>query len=385
MMMARQLWQTRIEACLRERNVVWLHGVRRVGKTTLCRSLNQARYFDCELPRVRRALEDPEAFLAEHEGGLLVLDEIHRLLNPSEVLKIAADHFPRTRLVATGSSTLAARRKFRDTLTGRKRALWLLPATLADMRDLGRQKNLDERMLKGGLPEFLLNDGLTDENYREWIDSYWAKDLEELFAVDKKAAFMKFMELIFHQSGGLFEATPFATDCGVSRQTIHNYLEILETTLVAIVLRPYAGGNANEIRRQPKVFAFDTGFVCYMRDWSSLRPEDRGRLLEHLVLNELLAHIAKERVFYWRDKQAHEVDFVVKPDRQPAVLAVECKTQSSKLNPSALQAFRAHHPQGENLVVCLDIHEPYSRHFGGLLVRFVPFDRLDQILAPLWR
>jgi hypothetical protein len=47
-------------------------------------------------------------------GSIVVLDEIHRLTNPSEVLKIAADHFPKVRVVATGSSTLAARRKFKD-------------------------------------------------------------------------------------------------------------------------------------------------------------------------------------------------------------------------------------------------------------------------------
>lgn len=47
-----------------------------------------------------------------------MLDEVHRLRNPSELLKIAADHYPTTRIIATGSSTLGATRKFRDSLTG---------------------------------------------------------------------------------------------------------------------------------------------------------------------------------------------------------------------------------------------------------------------------
>jgi len=33
---------------------------RRVGKTYLCQSLPDIEYFDCELPRVRRMMEDPE-------------------------------------------------------------------------------------------------------------------------------------------------------------------------------------------------------------------------------------------------------------------------------------------------------------------------------------
>jgi len=102
-----------------------------------------------------------------------------------------------------------------------------------------------------------------DDAYREWIDSFWAKDIQELFEVRRRAAFLKFMELVFRQSGGLFEATAFAAPCEVSRQTIVNYLEILETTLMVVTLRPFSGASAAEIKAQRKVYAFDTGFVCY--------------------------------------------------------------------------------------------------------------------------
>lgn len=375
-MFPRPFWTRRIEALLARRNVLWVAGVRRVGKTVLCRSLAGARYFDCELPRVRRELEDPDLFLRRQGKSLVVLDEIHRLVHPSEILKIAADHFPAVQVVATGSSTLAARRKFRDTLAGRKNELWLLPATLADLRAFGRE-DLDARMLRGGLPPFLLGQGLDDGEFREWIEAFWAKDLQELFVVDKKAAFIKFMELLFRQSGGQFEATAFAGPCEVTRQTIQTYLQILETTLTAIVLRPFAGGSAVELRAQPKVFAFDTGFVCYLRDWDRIRKEDRGILLEHLVLNELLAHVPRDRVFYWRDKQKHEVDFVVRPARGQKPVAIECKASSRAFDPAGLRAFRAHHPGGQNLVVCLDLAEPVVTRVGGLEVRFVPFDQLD--------
>ncbi len=57
----------------------------------------------------------------------VVLDEIPRLPNPSELLKIAADHFPDRCILATGSSTLGASSRFRDTLAGRKSELWLTP------------------------------------------------------------------------------------------------------------------------------------------------------------------------------------------------------------------------------------------------------------------
>ena len=66
-----------------------------------------------------------------------MLDEVHRLTNPSELLKIAADHYPTVRVLATGSSTLGASGKFRDTLAGRKVDLRLTPMIVSDLRDFG--------------------------------------------------------------------------------------------------------------------------------------------------------------------------------------------------------------------------------------------------------
>ena len=60
-------------------------------------------------------------------GTTLGFDEVHRLADPSLLLKIAADEYPGLRILATGSSTLAATGKFRDSLTGRKRAVQLYP------------------------------------------------------------------------------------------------------------------------------------------------------------------------------------------------------------------------------------------------------------------
>lgn len=111
-MVNRAYWQTQVAEAWEERPVVWLTGVRRVGKTTLCSSLKDVAFHDCELPRVRHQIEeDPEGFLAQVSTSHLVLDEVHRIGNPSELLKIAADHFPKLRVLATGSSTLGASRQ----------------------------------------------------------------------------------------------------------------------------------------------------------------------------------------------------------------------------------------------------------------------------------
>lgn len=64
--------------------------------------------------------------------------------------------------------------------------------------------------------------------------------------------------------------------CHISQSTVVNYLEVLEATFVAHIVRPFHRHKPAEIVAAPKVYAFDTGFVCYYRGWTSLRREDMG-------------------------------------------------------------------------------------------------------------
>ena len=373
-MVDRQFWRNRIETAWERRSVIWLSGVRRVGKTCLCQTLPDVEYFDCELPRVRRLMEDPEAFLGSIGDGRIVLDEIHRLPNPSELLKIAADHYPQIQIVATGSSTLGASAKFRDTLAGRKSELWLTPIIKADLNDFDRA-DIPHRLLHGGLPPFFLEAGLPEPEFQEWIDAYWAKDIQELFRLERRYSFQKFTELLMAQSGGVFEASRFARPCEVSRTTISNYLSVLEATFVVHIVRPFSTHRATEIVAAPKVYGFDTGFVCYYRGWSQLRQEDLGLLWEHFVLNEIMAHTQSREIRYWRDKREHEIDFVLTRGHDIPI-GIECKWAASGFSPRSLLAFRRQYPSGKNFVVAHDIDRPFTKDYNDIQVRFVNLDTL---------
>jgi predicted AAA+ superfamily ATPase len=111
-MIKRTFWIQQIEQMFEKRSVIWLYGVRRAGKTFLCKSIPDVLYFDCEIPEVRRRVED-EVFLRGVKNKTIALDEIHRLKDPSQLLKIAADHYPKIRVIATGSSTLRLTKNLR--------------------------------------------------------------------------------------------------------------------------------------------------------------------------------------------------------------------------------------------------------------------------------
>ena len=379
MFIERISWWKRIEQAWQERSIVWLMGVRRMGKTKLCQGLGNVEYFDCEKPTVQQQIEGGvEKFLESQQGKRIILDEIHCLSNPSSVLKIAADHYPTVKIIATGSSTLGASAKFKDTLAGRKREVWLTALLLEEI-DKIEGFTIERRLLFGGLPAYFTAKNLPETDFREWMDAYWAKDIQELFTVGKRHSFQKFAALLWAQSGGLFEASKFAASCEVSRPTINNYLAILEETFVVHVIRPFSNYRQTEIVSAPKVYGFDTGFVCYAKMWRQLRQEDYGVLWEHCVLNEIQAYLQIRSINYWRSKRGHEIDFVLRTHRDK-ITAIECKfsslsMQGDKAAYSAIgknfAAFRELYPDGENYVVCYDVSMPFQRKHGDIILSFV--------------
>ena len=328
----------------------------------LAQSLSDTEFLNCDLPGVVERLRDPESFYRAVKKPVVVFDEVHQLPDPSRLLKIGADEFPRLRILATGSSTLAATSKFRDSLTGRKRVVELLPVLHEELPAFGVAE-VRERLLRGGLPPALLANEPNPEFFGEWMDSYFARDVQELFRLEKRSAFLRLLELLFRQSGGMLDVTKLAAESQVSRPTVTNWLEVYQITHVVHPVRPFAAGGRREIVAQPKVFGFDTGLVCHARGWDRLRPEDCGVLWEHLVLDTLLA-AGLPKVHFWRDKQHREVDFVV-PRGRDTVDAIECKWKPDAFETRGLAAFRALYPKGTNYVVSPLSGPAYERSQDG--------------------
>ncbi len=376
-MIERPFWNGRLVAAWKQAPIIWLTGPRRVGKTVLAQSLPHAEFLNCDLPSVVERLRDPESFYRSVKKRFVVFDEVHQLSDPSRLLKIGADGFPRLRILATGSSTLAATQKFRDSLTGRKRVIEFVPVLHEELPAFGIV-DVRDRLLRGGLPPALLAADHNPEFYVEWMDSYFARDVQELFRLEKRAGFLRVLELLLRQSGGMLDVSKVATESQISRPTVTNWLEVYQITHVMHLVRPFSGGGRREIVAQPKVFGFDTGLVCHTRGWDNLRTEDCGVLWEHLVLDTLIsAGLAK--IHFWRDKQQREIDFVV-PRSRDTVDAFECKWNPEAFETRNLGAFREQYPKGKNYVVSPLTCPTYERVQNGLKVVVVSPGELHQML-----
>ena len=364
-MITRALWLDMIYRAWSERPIVWLSGVRRVGKTTLARMMPEALYYNCDLPSTIRAASDPELFLASQRmGAVIALDEIHRLPDPSQLLKVAADEFPHLMVLATGSSTLAATSKFRDSLTGRKRSIYLSPVLWEECNNAFGIPDLDRRLLHGGLPESLLATTKPLPNFSEWIDSFYARDILELFNVRNRQGFLALFRILLRWSGGQIDYSRLSRLTELSLPTVRSYIEVLGTAHAVYLLRPYRGGGAGEIVSRPKCYAFDTGFVTYEKGWDRIREEDRGILWEHLVLDSLRVHCTDDSIFYWRNKNGREVDFVARRENG-RLDTYECKINPADIHPGGTIAFRRRYPIGRDFIVVPVAPQPYRIRRGG--------------------
>lgn len=366
-MIKRNFWAQRIRKAWETAPIAWLSGVRRIGKTTLAKSFgDDVFYVNCDLPLTGEAVRDPELFYRNCEHSILVFDEIHQLDQPSRLLKIGADMFPSIKILATGSSTLAASKKFRDTLTGRKQAVHLTPVLWDELENF--KIPLLKRLYHGGLPPMLLSGEKNPSLYREWMDSFFARDVQQLFNFRSSEKFSALFEYLIKQSGGLLEKNRAANALSISRPTLESYLNALQIMHAVTLLRPFYGRGQKEIVKMPKCYAFDTGFVSFCRGWSPLRMEDYGILWEHFVLEFLQAHRWNHSIYYWRDAVGREIDFVI-PRNRDEIDVIECKWDPKQFEVNSLKVFRSYYPKGKNYIVSPIYSSGYTKQINGLTIR----------------
>jgi len=182
-----------------------------------------------------------------------------------------------------------------------------------------------------------------------------------------RTGFLKLLQLLFLQSGGILDVTSMSKESGLSRPTVMSHIEALTVAHAIYPVFPFFGGGQREIVKRPKVYAFDTGFVCYSNGWDNIRETDRGILWEHLVLDML--RVKYGEVYYWQDKLKNEIDFVVK-DRGGNVNIFECKINANKFSLKSLKKFRDFYPKGINYCISPSVKEPYKLRLQSFEIEF---------------
>jgi len=310
---ARQLAPVLLNA-FRHFPAVVVTGPRRAGKTTLLRKLfPKARYVLLEDPDIQaRVRSDPRAFLEELQPPA-VFDEIQNAPELLDYVRTLIDSRPRRmgQWLFTGSQEAPLMRGITESMAGRAAILQLLPFSLAE--------NAKVDMLHGGFPEVLALPQARRLWFASYLQTYLERDVRAITNVRDLVTVRRFLSLLASRHGQVLNKTDLAAHLGVSVPTIGEWLSILEVTGQIILVPPYFDNFGKRLIKSPKIYWGDSGLACYLLGVTSSAELERspflGALFEGFVAGEILKSQAnqgmRKELYYFRDQQGLEVDFLV--------------------------------------------------------------------------
>lgn len=337
-----------IQKRITEVPAVVLLGPRQAGKTTLALALGKklgAVYLDLESEQDRAKLAEPELYLSEHLGRLVILDEIHRTPGLFRVLRGLIDKARREGrrqglFLLLGSASVDLLRQSGESLAGRVSFVELDPF---DVMETGRTSSGRERLwLRGGFPESFL--APTDEGSLRWrrdfLRAYLERDIPQFGPRIAAETLRRFWAMLAHLQGGPLNIAQLARNVGVDVKTAAAYLDLLVDLLLVRRLPAWHANVGKRIVKSPKVYVRDSGLVHAL-----LGIEDREALLSHPVIGlswegfviENALSVAPEGTqgFYYRTSGGAEIDLVLATPAK-RLWAVEIKRS---LNPRPEKGF----------------------------------------------
>jgi predicted AAA+ superfamily ATPase len=338
MMLKRQL-QTRLLQSLRRQPAVALLGPRQVGKTTLAlaaaetmRAERPPIYLDLESEAELAKLAQPELYLADHTGHLVILDEIHRAPGLFPVLRGLIDRGRRSgqrtgMYLLLGAASIELLAQSGESLAGRIAYLELAPLTLAESGG----PSPDTLWLRGGFPESLLaaSDAESLAWRRDFIRSYVEREALQ-FRVGVNADLLRRLwTMLAHQQGGMLNSAALSRSLGVDVKAVNRLIDLLEQLMLLRRLTPWHVNASKRLVRSPKMYVRDSGILHALLGIASketlLSHPALGASWEGWVIENLLAAGGPEiQASFYRTAAGAEVDLLLTfPDSQQWVVEIK--------------------------------------------------------------
>jgi hypothetical protein len=318
---------------------VLLTGPRQCGKTTLLRRLYpRAAHVLLEDPDViGRVRTDPRAFM-DSLCPPVILDEIQNTPELFNYVRTRIDAAPgrKGQWLLTGSQEAGLMQGVTESMAGRAAILHLMPLSVLESKKV--------HVVRGGYPGVINRPSSAEIWFRSYVQTYLERDVRAVTAIRDLGTFRRFLALLASRAGSILNKTDLAAPLGVSVPTITEWLNALEVTGQILLVPPFYENFGKRLIKSPKVYFVDSGLVCHLLgigSVSALRTSPfHGPAFEGFVA----AEIAKQQVnaggrvqiFYFRDQQGLEVDFIV--PRGPRRLALIEAKASTTIVPAMAQA-----------------------------------------------
>ena len=345
---------------------ILLTGPRQSGKTTMLKSLAEKEKIGREyvslddLTMREMAKNDPKLFLQLHKPPVLI-DEVQYAPELFTYIKIHIDeHHNPGDFLLTGSQIFRLMHGVQESLAGRVAVLHMSPlsqrelisaqprpfstcfeALLEDSKNISplTTPEIFERIWNGCMPG-LAGGAYTDRNifYSSYLSTYIERDVRELSGTIDALKFSRFITAVAARAAQMVNYQAIADDAEVDKATAKKWLEILETLGIIFLLHPFSNNVLKRTIKSPKLYFYDTGFVCYLTRWSSPEVAESGAMSGALLENFAVSEIMKSYqnvgeapyMHYYRDRDAREIDVILEGDGKLCPLEIKKTTTPDK-------------------------------------------------------
>jgi hypothetical protein len=381
-----------IQKYMKMRQIIAIVGLRRTGKTTIMlqtidtllkKGIDQKKILYFSFDENIKSLDEVMNIYRENilkgdldvEKTYIILDEIQKLRDWENKIKIYYDLYPNIKFLITGSASLNILIDAKESLAGRIFYFNLDLLSFGEFLDLkGKnskeiKENVDlwKHEIKSEINNYLLkpfaeiidvDDDIAKRYIREGvIEKTIFRDLSSLFEIKDIELIDKLIGIISYNPGMIINLDEISREQGRSRQTISNYLYYLRTCFVIRELKNFKGSFKVSSRKLKKYYPIHPCVAL------ALGKPDQGKVVENLI------QFVSQSEHFWRES-GKETDFVLSKDN--LVLPIESKYSKHirMRDIKGLIKFMDQFDVGTGLVITEDYEA--EKIDNGKIIRFVP-------------
>ena len=315
--------QQLVQSALETQAAVVLLGPRQVGKTTLALDIASGQpsvYLDLERVADRQILSEPDLYLDEQAGKLVILDEVQQIPGLFKSLRGQINQrrragFRTGQFLLLGSASNMLLQQPAESLAGRVQCIEMPPLQLSEVG----ADHLNSLWLRGGFPDSFLTG--TDQASMDWrldfLRTYLERDIPALGPRIPAAALRRFWTMLAHVQGGLLNAAALAEGLGVSGQSVGRYVDLLVDLMLVRRLRPWHQNVGKRLVKSPKIYVRDSGIAHALLNIGTIEgllghPVVGGSWEGFCIEALLAAAPAGTEPFFYRTSAGAELDLVLR-------------------------------------------------------------------------
>lgn len=318
--------------------VVGIIGPRQVGKTSLCKMLQdiiekESVYLDLENPRDIAKIKDPVLYFEDNANKCVILDEIQNMPELFPILRSMIDsNRVASRFMILGSANPDLLKDSSETLAGRIAYVELSPFNLTE---IGTDNNFEKLWLHGGFPDaFFMPDTEMAFNWHlNYIRTYVERDLPNLGLSADKILLNKLFQMLSHIHGNIINYNNISKSLELDSKTVKKYISFLENVFLIRLLKPFHTNIKKRIIKSPKLYFRDSGVLHYLQNITDKQDLYGNPILgsswEGFVTEQIIQVLPdKYQYYFYRTHDGAECDLVIAKSQIP-VMAIEIKYTSA--------------------------------------------------------